>query len=119
MVLQNFTSADQLIKEREQEQFNVERQVWEQHCEQLHQEVSNLTSLCNGLLRDQQLLVSTIINRGAGTSPSPNAGLHNFPGRVSGLGKLKTKAYFLCSMYLKHSVGKTNRFLYFHGGLLI
>lgn len=85
----NFTPAEQLIKDREQEQFNMERQVWEQHCERLHQEVANLTTLCNGLLRDQQMLVSTVISRNVTSGPSPSsAGFQNISSSGSGLGKL-------------------------------
>ncbi|XP_078372053.1 pericentriolar material 1 protein-like isoform X2 [Oculina patagonica] len=82
----NFTPAEQLIKEREQEQFNMERQAWEQHCERLHEEVSTLTTLCNGLLRDQQMLVSTVIGRNVPSRPASSPGFHNIPGSVSGLG---------------------------------
>ncbi|XP_022808607.1 pericentriolar material 1 protein-like isoform X2 [Stylophora pistillata] len=77
---ENFTPAEQLIKEREQEQFNMERQAWEQHCERLHQEVSDLSTLCNGLLRDQQLLVSTVIGRSVPTGPAASPNLSNIPG---------------------------------------
>lgn len=85
----NFTPAEQLIKDREQEQFNMERQVWEQHCERLHQEVANLTTLCNGLLRDQQMLVSTVISRNVTSGPSPSsAGFQNISSSGSVLGKL-------------------------------
>lgn len=85
----NFTPAEQLIKDREQEQFNMERQVWEQHCERLHQEVANLTTLCNGLLRDQQMLVSTVISRNVTSGPSPSStGFQNISSSGSGLGKL-------------------------------
>ena len=83
---QNFTPAEQLIKEREQEQFSLERQAWEQHCERLHQEVSSLTTLCNGLLRDQQMLVSTVIGRNVPSGPS-SSGFPNIPGTMPGLGK--------------------------------
>ncbi|XP_068701936.1 pericentriolar material 1 protein-like isoform X2 [Montipora foliosa] len=78
---ENFTPAEQLIKEREQEQFSLERQAWERHCERLHQEVSSLTTLCNGLLRDQQSLVSTVIGRTvpSGASSSPGS-FPNIPG---------------------------------------
>ena len=64
----------------------MERQAWEQHCERLHQEVSDLSTLCNGLLRDQQMLVSTVIGRSvpSGTAASPNLG--NIPG--PSIGKL-------------------------------
>ena len=85
---QNFTPAEQLIKEREQEQFSLERQAWEQHCERLHQEVSSLTTLCNGLLRDQQMLVSTVIGRNVPSGPS-SSGFANIPGAMPGLGKPK------------------------------
>ena len=86
--LKNFTPAEQLIKEREQEQFNMERQAWERHCERLHQEVSSLTTLCNGLLRDQQMLVSTVIGRNVTNGPaSSSAGFCNIPSSISGLGK--------------------------------
>lgn len=85
---QNFTPAEQLIKEREQEQFSMERQAWEQHCERLHQEVSSLTTLCNGLLRDQQMLVSTVIGRSVPGGPAASpAGFRNIPGSVGGLGE--------------------------------
>lgn len=67
----------------------MERQVWEQHCERLHQEVANLTTLCNGLLRDQQMLVSTVISRNVTSGPSPSsAGFQNISSSGSGLGKL-------------------------------
>ena len=86
--LQNFTPAEQLIKEREQEQFSMERQAWEQHCERLHEEVSSLSTLCNGLLRDQQMLVSTVIGRTVPSRPPSSAGgFPNIPGSMSGLGK--------------------------------
>ena len=85
---QNFTPAEQLIKEREQEQFSMERQAWEQQCERLHQEVSSLTTLCNGLLRDQQLLVSTVIGRNVSSGPASSpAGFSNIPGPVPSFGK--------------------------------
>ncbi|XP_020606442.1 pericentriolar material 1 protein-like isoform X2 [Orbicella faveolata] len=83
---ENFTPAEQLIKEREQEQFNMERQAWEQHCERLHQEVTTLTTLCNGLLRDQQMLVSTVIGRNVPSGPASGPGFQNFPSPVPGLG---------------------------------
>jgi len=86
-VPQNFTPAEQLIKEREQEQFNMERQAWEQHCERLHQEVTTLTSLCNGLLRDQQMLVSTVIGRNVPSGPASGPAFQNFASPVPGLGK--------------------------------
>ena len=86
--LQNFTPAEQLIKDREQEQFSMERQAWEGHCERLHQEVSSLSTLCNGLLRDQQMLVSTVIGRSVPSGPSSSpGGFHNIHGAVPGLGK--------------------------------
>ena len=86
--LQNFTPAEQLIKDREQDQFSVERQAWEEHCERLHQEVSSLSTLCNGLLRDQQMLVSTVIGRSVPSAPSSSpGGFHNIHGAVPGLGK--------------------------------
>ena len=86
---QNFTPAEQLIKEREQEQFNMERQAWEQHCERLHQEVTTLTTLCHGLLRDQQMLVSTVIGRNVPSGPASASGFHNIPSPVPGLGRLR------------------------------
>ena len=64
----------------------MERQAWEQHCERLHQEVSDLSTLCNGLLRDQQLLVSTVIGRSVPTGPAASPNLSNIPG--PSLGKL-------------------------------
>ena len=64
----------------------MERQAWEQQCERLHQEVSTLSTLCNGLLRDQQLLVSTVIGRNVPSGPASSPGLHNIPGPTS-LGK--------------------------------
>ncbi|KAK3744882.1 hypothetical protein QZH41_013767, partial [Actinostola sp. cb2023] len=60
---QNFTPAEELIEEREREQFILERQAWEQQCGQLHGEVAKLTDMCNNLLRDQQTLVSALIGR--------------------------------------------------------
>ena len=103
----NFTPAEQLIKDREQEQFNMERQVWEQHCERLHQEVANLTTLCNGLLRDQQMLVSTVIRRNVTSGPSPSsAGFQNISSSGSGLGKL-----FLTLVIIK-------RFTWRHGTIV-
>ncbi|KAK2563645.1 Pericentriolar material 1 protein [Acropora cervicornis] len=84
---ENFTPAEQLIKDREQDQFSVERQAWEEHCERLHQEVSSLSTLCNGLLRDQQMLVSTVIGRSVPSAPSSSpGGFHNIHGAVPGLG---------------------------------
>lgn len=65
----------------------MERHAWEQQCERLHQEVSTLTTLCNGLLRDQQMLVSTVIGRNVHSRPSSSPGYHNIPGPVPGLGK--------------------------------
>ena len=66
----------------------MERQAWEEHCERLHQEVTTLTSLCNGLLRDQQMLVSTVIGRNVPSGPASGTGFHNIPSPVPGLGKL-------------------------------
>lgn len=84
---ENFTPAEQLIKDREQDQFSVERQAWEEQCERLHQEVSSLSTLCNGLLRDQQMLVSTVIGRSVPSAPSSSpGGFHNIHGAVPGLG---------------------------------
>ena len=72
---QNFTPAEELIEEREREQFILERQAWEQQCGQLHGEVAKLTDMCNNLLRDQQTLVSALIGRnnlpGPPMSPLP------------------------------------------------
>jgi len=64
----------------------MERQAWEQHCERLHQEVTTLTTLCNGLLRDQQMLVSTVIGRNVPSGPASGPGFQNFPSPVPGLG---------------------------------
>lgn len=58
----------------------MERQAWEQHCERLHQEVSDLSTLCNGLLRDQQMLVSTVIGRSVPSGPAASPNLGNIPG---------------------------------------
>lgn len=84
---ENYTPAEQLIKEREQEQFSMERQAWEQQCERLHQEVSSLSTLCNGLLRDQQMLVSTVIGRTVPSGPpSSTGGFPNISVSMPGLG---------------------------------
>ena len=64
----------------------MERQAWEQHCERLHQEVSDLSTLCNGLLRDQQMLVSTVIGRSVPSGPAASPNLGNIPG--PSIGKL-------------------------------
>ena len=62
-LLQNFSPSDQLTSNPEQEEFRAERRMWGEQCKQLHQEIGNLTRLCNSLLSDHQTLVSTIINR--------------------------------------------------------
>ncbi|XP_032242223.2 pericentriolar material 1 protein isoform X2 [Nematostella vectensis] len=74
------SSPRQRIREQEHQknQFQIERQVWETQCNQLHQEISNLTGLCNNLLRDQQSLVSALIGRSNLMSPLPQT--PQFPG---------------------------------------
>ena len=119
----NFTPAEQLIKDREQEQFNMERQVWEQHCERLHQEVANLTTLCNDLLRDQQMLVSTVISRNVTSGPSPSsAGFQNISSSGSGLGKLFLivviiERFHMTSRYHNDHIGVPNRWNGGHVGV--
>lgn len=80
MFSQNFTPAEELIEEREREQFILERQAWEQQCGQLHEEVAKLTNMCNNLLRDQQSLITALIGRnnlGAGPQMTPMSAAAN------------------------------------------
>lgn len=71
-----------MIEEREREQFILERQAWEQQCDQLHGEVAKLTDMCNNLLRDQQSLISALIGRNNLTGPSMVPGMSPTPGTV-------------------------------------
>lgn len=93
----------------------MERQVWEQHCERLHQEVANLTTLCNGLLRDQQMLVSTVISRNVTSGPSPSsAGFQNISSSGTGLGKLFLtvviiERFHMTSQYYSDHIGVPKR----------
>lgn len=71
---QNYTPAEELVKDREQERLSEERHMWELHCNQLHQEISNLATLCGNLQRDQEVLTSALNVQRVSPSPVMTAG---------------------------------------------
>ncbi|CAB4002442.1 pericentriolar material 1 -like isoform X1, partial [Paramuricea clavata] len=65
---QRFSNPEEL---HEEEQYSArERSMWERQFNVLQGQLENTTSLCNTLLRDQQTLISVLLNRGETTQPS-------------------------------------------------
>ncbi|XP_028402891.1 pericentriolar material 1 protein-like [Dendronephthya gigantea] len=65
---QRFSNHEELTEE---EMYNArERSMWERQCDVLQGQLENTTSLCNTLLRDQQTLISVLLNRGETPQPS-------------------------------------------------
>jgi hypothetical protein len=66
--LKRFSNPEEL---HEEEEYSVrERSMWERQFNVLQGQLENTTSLCNTLLRDQQTLISVLLNRGETTQPS-------------------------------------------------
>ena len=68
IILQRFSNPEEL---NEEDRYSArERSMWERQLNVLQGQLENTTSLCNTLLRDQQTLLSVLLNRGDTTQPS-------------------------------------------------
>jgi hypothetical protein len=68
IILQRFSNPEELSEE---DQYSArERSMWERQFNVLQGQLENTTSLCNTLLRDQQTLISVLLNRSETSQPS-------------------------------------------------
>lgn len=66
----HFSNPEEMMEQNEDERYDRERDMWERQFNLQQNQLENTTSLCNTLLRDQQTLISVLLNRAENTQSS-------------------------------------------------